>query len=303
MKRTAKNSVKTEKRNISKKTMVLYIVLRVLVVAVMIREFVLGNYSHVFTCILTLVLFFIPVIVDRKFNIQMPSVLEAIILLFIFAAEILGEINEYYLVFPYWDIMLHTINGFIMAAIGFAMIDILNNSPRVAINMSPLFVAVTSFCFSMTIGVIWEFFERAMDAFFMFDMQKDTITDIISTVYLHPDGRNVPVVVNDITQTVISGVMNGTAQDIVIPGGYLDIGLNDTMQDLLVNCIGAGVFSVIGGFFIKLRGRGKTAGIIRKFVPVMKEKHEIPEETSDEPQKRRYKKYNKKRGKKTEKNG
>ncbi len=82
-----------------------------------------------------------------------------------------------------------------MAAIGFAMIDILNQDPHFHINMSPLFVAFVAFCFSMTIGVIWEFFEYGMDQFFLTDMQKDWYVPNISSVLLNPSGLNDPIII------------------------------------------------------------------------------------------------------------
>ena len=170
------------------------------------------NYANVFTCVLTLILFMIPSFVDRKLNIKLPIALEAVIMFFIFSAEILGEIQSFYTIIPLWDTILHTINGFMMAAIGFAMIDILNQDPHFHINMSPLFVAFVAFCFSMTIGVIWEFFEYGMDQFFLTDMQKDWYVPNISSVLLNPSGLNDPIIIKDITKTVISGTINGVPQ-------------------------------------------------------------------------------------------
>lgn len=243
----------------------IYVILRLLVIACMVIQIIERNYHNIFLCILTLVLFMIPTIVDKRFNIELPSALEYTILLFIFAAEILGEINSYYVHFPQWDTMLHTINGFLMAAIGFSMIDILNQHPKFHINMSPAFIAFTAFCFSMTIGVIWEFFEFAMDYFTLTDMQKDAIIPAVSSVLLNPDSVNVPFVIKDIQQTVITGTVNGQVTDIIIPQGYLDVGIGDTMKDLLVNCVGAIIFSVLGIFYIK--GRGKFA---QSFIPQLK---------------------------------
>jgi len=253
-----------------KRTIALYVVLRFLVVAVMVFSLFKQDYNSVFVCALTLVMFTIPVIIDHRFNIKLPSVLEGIILLFIFAAQILGEIQGFYLQFEYWDTMLHTLNGFIMAAIGFAMIDILNQSPKLHFNMSPIFVAFVSFCFSMTIGVLWEFFEYFMDTYAIYDMQKDAIVSMISSVDLNPDKINTPIVIKDITSTVIEGSINGVRTSTIIKGGYLDIGLVDTMHDLVVNCIGALAFSVIGVLYIK--GRGHFA---KNFIPVMKTEEEI----------------------------
>ena len=126
------------------------------------------------------------------FKVELPTVLEIIILVFIFAAEILGEISEFYLMFPFWDTVLHTMNGFLAAAIGFSLVDLLNRSERTVFSLSPLFMAIVAFCFSMTIGVIWEFFEFGMDQIGGFDMQKDTVIHTVSFgVMLNPEGRNV----------------------------------------------------------------------------------------------------------------
>ena len=142
-----------------KKDITIYIILRVLVIAIMIIQLLRGNFENVFMCVLTLILFLIPIFIDRKLNIKLPDTLEKIILLFIFSAEILGEVQNFYGIFKNWDTMLHTINGFLCAAIGFSMIDILNRSEKFHAKMEPIFVALVAFCFSMTIGVLWEFFE------------------------------------------------------------------------------------------------------------------------------------------------
>lgn len=245
---------------------VIYLVLRILVVAILIAQLLNGDYDNVFLCILTLILFTIPSFIERRIKIDIPDTLEVIILLFIFAAEILGEISAYYVNVPGWDTLLHSTNGFLCAAIGIALIDILNRSNKLTFNMSPVFVALVAFCFSMTIGVLWEFFEFAIDMIFRKDMQKDTIVSLISSVTFDPAGRNIPIVVNDITKTVITSVKNGVVTDTVI-NGYLDIGLLDTMKDLIVNFIGATVFSIIGFFYIKYRGEGKRSIFIRRFIP------------------------------------
>jgi hypothetical protein len=243
----------------------LYLILRLLVVAVMIAEFISGEYANVFLCILTLILFLIPSFVEKRIKVDVPDTLEVIILLFIFAADILGEINAYYINFPGWDTMLHTINGFLCAAIGIALIDILNRHEKFCISMSPVFVALVAFCFSMTIGILWEFFEFAGDILLRTDMQKDTLLTSVSTVQLHPEGMNIPVVVDHIGKTIIYADVNGNASELII-NGYLDIGLMDTMKDLLVNLIGAIVFSVIGYFYIKYRGEGKNSKFVHRFI-------------------------------------
>lgn len=257
---------------------ILYIILRVLVIVVMAGQILRQNWNNVFLCVLTLILFMIPVIVDKKLNIKLPTPLEVIILLFIFSAEILGEIQNFYGIFKHWDTVLHTINGFLMAAIGFAMIDILNKNPKFHINMSPIFVAFVAFCFSMTIGVLWEFFEFNADQILRTDMQKDYIVQSVSSVSLNPEGKNVAVILNDIQHTDIFSMKDGEQIHTVIPGGYLDIGITDTMKDLMVNFLGAVVFSVIG--FLYIQGRGKFAG---SFIPQLKTAEEIKEEQAPPP--------------------
>lgn len=260
------------KKNKIRQRRIVHSILAILVVFVLFRQFFLGNYNNVFICIMTLVLFMIPSFVDKKLNIHLPLTLEIVIMAFIFAAEILGEIQSFYTIIPYWDTLLHTINGFVMAAIGFALIDILNQDPHFHINMSPLFVAFVAFCFSMTIGVLWEFFEYTADQFFLTDMQKDWLVNDVSSVLLNPSGLNDPILIKDITKTVITGTINGVQQDWVIDNAYLDVGIIDTMKDLIVNCIGAVIFSMFGLIYIKNRGKSVIAA---SFIPQLKTEEEI----------------------------
>lgn len=243
-----------------KSSFLVYFILRFFVIAVMILQIFNRNYENVFLCILTLLLLVMPSFLQVTLKVELPTALEIIILIFIFAAEILGEIREFYIVFPFWDTVLHTLNGFLAAAIGFSLVDLLNRSERMTFKLSPLFTAIVAFCFSMTIGVIWEFFEFGMDQIFGLDMQKDTIVHTIRSVLLHPDGKNVPVVIQNISEVTVQGQELGL-------GGYLDIGLIDTMKDLLVNFIGAVIFSVIGFIYVKNRGKGN---IVRRLVPRQK---------------------------------
>ena len=212
-----------------------------------------GDYENIFLCILTLFLFLVPSFIEKRIHIDIPDTLETIILLFIFSAEILGEIKAYYIVFPYWDTLLHTINGFLAAALGLSLIDILNKNDKFAISLSPVFVALVAFCFSMTIGVIWELFEFGMDSFLGFDMQKDTYLTTFQSVLLNPEGHNVPIKVN-----VENLIINDEPWK-----AYIDLGLVDTMMDLVVNFIGATIFSIFGFFYIKHRGKGN---FLKRFI-------------------------------------
>lgn len=253
-----KNFLVTAHRSLKEKPVVatVYIILRFLVLGMMVAQFFNRNFENVFLCVLTLILFLLPTILEKQLQIDLPNALEIIILLFIFAAEILGEISSYYTTFAYWDTMLHTLNGFLCAAIGFSLVDLCNRHKRVSLSLSPIYMAIVAFCFSMTIGVLWEFFECTMDVFFFLDMQKDTVVNSISSVMLDPTGSQIPVAIHDITDVII--VADG--QEIPLGlGGYLDIGILDTMMDLFVNFVGAIVFSIVGYFYVKNRGSGRFA--------------------------------------------
>lgn len=235
-------------------------VLSFFILMTMIRSAFMHRYENVFVCVLSLVLFCVPMLMEKHLSIDIPPLMEAIIYCFIFAAEILGEINSFYTIIPGWDTMLHTINGFLVAAVGFALVDLCNRSERFSFKLSPLFLAIVAFCFSMTVGVLWEFFEFGMDQFFATDMQKDFLVTTVNSVLLNPSGLN--TVVHEPIQSV---VVNG--QDwMQFPGGYIDIGLIDTMKDLMVNFVGAVVFSIIGFFYVKTRGKGKLAASL---IPVV----------------------------------
>ena len=254
--------------NYSKRNMTIYFILRGLVLLTLLRQIFMGNWNNVFLCGLTLVLFVIPAVIEKKLNLALPDALQVLILLFIYSAEILGEINEFYIVIPHWDTILHTLNGFLCAAVGFSTIDILNQKEFFHATMSPLFVALVAFCFSMTIGVMWEFFEFGADQILRYDMQKDVNGDTISTVKLDPDGKNKAVIINDIEKTIIqSKDKDGCLKETVIEGGYLDLGIDDTMQDLIVNFIGAVVFSILGLLYIANRDKYKFA---ENFIPKMR---------------------------------
>lgn len=249
-----KKKFKTKK---SKQTLVVYLLLRFLVIVCMVAQSMNGNWENVLLCVLTLVLFTLPGLISEKFNIELPSTLEIIVYLFIFASEILGETQNFYELITPWDSILHTINGFICAAIGFSLVDILNNNENVHVDLSPVFVALVSICFSMTIGILWEFVEFSIDRYLSKDMQKDRIVTKISTVTLNEAGANVPVVIDNINKTIIYSDNN--TKETIIENGYLELGLIDTIKDLFVNFIGAVVFSIIGYLYIKNRDSYKIA--------------------------------------------
>lgn len=258
---------------------IVFSILRILVLAVLVRQIMLASYESAFFCVLTLLLLYVPSWVQVKLRIELPPPLEITILCFIFAAEILGEVNAFYVVVPNWDTMLHTLNGFLAAAVGFSMVILLNDDERLTFHLSPFFLALVAFCFSMTIGVLWEFFEFGMDYFFGFDMQKDTVIHSIHSVLLDPTRTNTVVTIPNIQDVDINGQSLGV-------GGYVDIGIIDTMKDLFVNFVGAVVFSITGFFYAKSKGRRRTPA--QGFVPSKKtqeqdyleqarKEHDLPE--------------------------
>ena len=271
MKKLTKQEKKREKKNFRKamekelrehrSSFIVFYTLRLLVLVALVRQIFLHNYEGAFFCILTIVLLYIPSWLQVKLRIELPPPLEITILCFIFAAEILGEVNAFYVNVPNWDTMLHTLNGFLAAAVGFSMVLLLNDDERLTFDLSPFFLALVAFCFSMTIGVLWEFFEFGMDFFFHTDMQKDTVINAVYTVALDPTRTNKVVAIKGIQDVVINGESLGL-------GGYLDIGIIDTMKDLFVNFIGPVVFSVTGFFYARSKGEKRTAA--QSFVPSKK---------------------------------
>ena len=249
-------------------SLLVYLILRMLVILCMILQLIHGDISNAFLCLLSLVLLLLPIVIQHKFEITLPNTLEIIIYVFIFSAEILGEINNFYHLIPFWDTILHTLNGFLATAVGFSLIDLLNKNSK-KISLSPVYLCLVAFCFSMTIGVLWEFFEYAADTFFRFDMQKDEIVTYISTVTLDETHTNQSIPINEIEQTVLydkEGRILAT-----INGGYLDIGIRDTMKDLFVNFIGAVVFCIFGYFYLL----HEKHQFITNFVP-KKGRRELP---------------------------
>ena len=251
-----------------------YVILRFFVLAVLVRSAFAGRWENVFVCVLSLALMLIPSIIEKNLKIDVPTALEIVAYVFVFCAEILGEIGAYYVKYPFWDTMLHTVNGFMFAAFGFCLVDILNRNKKFTFELSPAFFAVVAFCFSMTVGVLWEFFEFFADFFFHTDMQKDYFIRSIHTVALNPDAQNKAIHISDILSTTVNTSV-GTANI----DGYLDVGLIDTMKDLLVNFIGAVIFSMLGFIYVKHRGKGRIAS---SFIPVPEDKKQCKKEEEEE---------------------
>lgn len=241
-----------------------YVVLRFLIVLTIIFSIIEQDWESVFTCLIALTLFLIPNIVDNKFNIELPNALEITIYLFIFSAQILGEVRNFYGLIPVWDTILHTLNGFVFAGIGFSICDVLNKNQNTKLFLSPTYITVVAILFSVTIGTVWEFFEYFVDVQMAGDMQKDVLISDLHTVSFN--NTNTVESFSDIENTIVT-FNNG--EKLLIDGGYLDIGLHDTMKDMLVNAVGACVFAIFGYFYEKGTSKYEFA---KNFIPRKKEK-------------------------------
>ncbi len=224
-----------------------YVILRLIIVISLINQLFVGNIENVFLCILSLILFMLPAFIKKKFKVVFPNVLEISIILFIFAAEILGTINNFYNIFPRFDELLHTVNGFLAAAVGFSLIYLLNENLK-EFKLSSFFVSLFAFCFSMTIGIMWEFFEYSADNLLDKNTQKDTTVYELKGAFI-----------DDIDYTLVYG----KDDEMVKIDGYLDIGLHDTMSDLIVNFIGAFIYSIFGYLYMKNKDKYK---VVDKFL-------------------------------------
>jgi hypothetical protein len=260
--RNFKNDIDIELKE-NKQSFLVFSILRAFIIFIAIRSLMRAEYESFYLCILTIALLLLPSLIKSRFKIELPQTLEIIIYCFIFAAEILGEIDSFYTVIPIWDTLLHTINGFLSAAIGYSMVVLLNNDEKVAFNLSPLYLSLVAFCFSMTIGVLWEFSESFLDMFLNIDAQKDTIIYNINSVLLNPSGLNDVIRIQNIETVVVNGVDLGI-------NGYLDIGLIDTMNDLFVNFIGAVLFSIYGYHYTKSNYRKQ---MFEQLLPTKKSKN------------------------------
>lgn len=114
----------------------------------------------------------LPMLILRRLEIYIPPEFELLTISFIFAALFLGEIQDFYGRFWWWDLALHTTSGVLLGILGFLLVYVLNETPRLDVHMQPGFVAFFAFCFALTVGALWEIFEFAMDRLAGTNMQK-----------------------------------------------------------------------------------------------------------------------------------
>lgn len=187
----SQNETKDTEEKTKKLNMIITNLIRVLLITIIIEQILTQNYSQIFLAVLTLALTYYPSLLEKRFKVYLPSTMQIIITLFIFGAQYLGEMKDFYRIFSWWDILLHTISGIIIGIIGFMFVYLLNEKHDKRVKLSPFFVAMFAFCFAVTVGVFWEFFEFGVDRIFELNMQKfrypelgddgllDTMTDLI----------------------------------------------------------------------------------------------------------------------------
>lgn len=164
-------------------------------------------------CMLGLVVMHLPAMIERKLKFDIPNILQFIYLVFLYCAIFLGEVRNFYYLIPQWDNILHCISSIMNGLFGFMAVTILNHDQKVRMNLSPFFVALFAFCFSITVGSIWEIYEFLADGFLGLNMQKFMLRD--GTILLGHEA------------------------------------VADTMIDIIVDSAGALIATVIGYFSIK----------------------------------------------------
>ena len=168
-------------------------------------------------CILGLITIHLPSILERKLRFELPSLLYTFYIIFLYCAIFLGEVRSFYYLVPQWDTVCHFCSSMMMGFFGLMVVTILNRDKHLSVSLSPFFVCLFAFCFSVTLGSIWEIYEFAADGLFGMNMQKFTLAD----------------------GTLLVG----------------HAALADTMKDIIVDVLGSLLASVIGFFSIR-KGKG-----------------------------------------------
>lgn len=224
---TQKYKQKIKKKNVGNK--ILYYLLQVLtlmtaiaslVMYIVKREGLETTANQIFMCVMALICINIPAFLEKKFKFYIPNYISIILYVFIFAHYVLGEVLRVYDHSIVFDKILHTTSGVIMSFIGFSFIFMLNKINPEKMKLSPFFIVLFTFCFTMTTEYVWELFEYSADRLLDLNMQRwqDGITETLEN------------------GSVISSVPYGS-------------GLKDTMGDMAVNilgCLGVCVYALVG---------------------------------------------------------
>lgn len=182
-------------------------------------------------CILGLFAMTLPGLLSHRFQIEIPSNMLVLYAIFLYGAIFLGEVRSFYYTVPHWDTILHTFSGGMLGALGFSFVTLLNKTDKIPLNLSPIFVAIFAFCFAVTLGVFWEIYEFTFDGILHLNMQKFALES----------GEQ----------------LLGRAA------------LQDTMKDLIVDCLGAFIMALLGYISLKYK-----TGFIEKLTVRKKKSHD-----------------------------
>ena len=254
-----------------KRKFILYVVTRMIFILVGVVSALFEDYLTASLCAIALVFFLLPTFLYNKFNIKVPSALEISAVLFTFMCVVGGEIGHLYAQFPLWDKILHTFSGFLIAAIGLAFMDFFTKRKSSVFRLTPFFAVFFAFFFALGVEVIWEVFEYMVDTFTGFtDMQADYYINYFTSKKAGGETNPVPIIVGGIKDVVITFE---DGREALVLHGYIDIGLADTMHDIIVGAAGALLFCAIE--FVALVKRDKRMQkISESFVPRKKETEE-----------------------------
>jgi len=167
-------------------------------------------------CILGLVVMFIPSVFERRWSIDIPNYMEIMYFIFLYCAIYLGEVRNFYYVIPHWDLILHAFSGGMLGALGFTLVSIFNESSKIEIKISPVFVSIFAFCFALAVGTIWEIYEFACDGLLSLNMQKFALED--GTLLI---GREA------LQDTMEDLIVDAVSALVVVTMGYFSIMKND----------------------------------------------------------------------------
>lgn len=103
-----------------------------------------------FQCLLGIIAMEIPSLLSRRFKWEIPNTVYYFYVIFLYAAIFLGEVQNFYYKFKYWDLILHTSSGIMIGFLGFSIVDMLNRETE-KVNLNAFFVAFFAFCFAMTL--------------------------------------------------------------------------------------------------------------------------------------------------------
>lgn len=148
-----------------------------------ILSFIEGQLEVGAVTLLIFIITFLPVVLGKRFRVEIPAEFEVLAVIFIYASLFLGEVRGYYVRYWWWDLVLHTGSGFLLGILGFLLVYVLNENEEIDLDLKPHFVALFAFMFAIGLGTFWEIFEYAMDQIFGLNMQKsglqDTMWDLI----------------------------------------------------------------------------------------------------------------------------